>query len=156
MQHQKINHIVNIGTVQEGLINYRVRIEVEQRIEDGNVRLSMVGFVGQRFSGQISSIIREKNNGNLISYARGFDPDTVNALLDIWDTWHLNDMRAGCEHQTLLANYLYEQGRDYEHLKTIPALKKCPFCGYDYGTAWKIQDIPGEVLVRLANILNTH
>jgi hypothetical protein len=62
MQHQKINHIVNIGTVQEGTINYRVRIEVEQRIEDGGVRLSMVGFVGQRFSGQISSIIREKNN----------------------------------------------------------------------------------------------
>ena len=32
-------------------------------------------------------------------YAPGWDALSVKRLADIWEAWHLNDMRPGCEHQ---------------------------------------------------------
>lgn len=155
MQHHKINQTIRLGTVEQYKKKMTIKVDVELNPTDKGVVLSMVGKVGNTWGGQVSSVIREFEMTNSITYANGVDSDTVNDLLDIWDAWHLNDMRAGCEHQTLLARHLYDQGLMYEDLKHIPAMKKCPFCGYEYGTAWKTQEIPGEVLVRLASILKT-
>ena len=48
--------------------------------------------------------------------------------------WHLNDMRAGCEHQEALG-----WGNDK---LSVP----CPTCGYKYGTAWKKRELPANVI----------
>jgi hypothetical protein len=34
-----------------------------------------------------------------ITPARGWDNSKIKLFFDIWDTWHLNDMQAGCQHQ---------------------------------------------------------
>jgi hypothetical protein len=48
--------------------------------------------------------------------------------------WHLNDMKAGCEHQEAL-------GWGNEHMS-----QPCPECGYKYGTAWLKRALPPEVI----------
>lgn len=80
----------------------------------------------------------------------------VKQLITTWKRWHLNDMRAGCEHQraedwgsetlllkksiTNLAMWVTPQ----EHPKGV-LTKPCPICGYKYGTAWLHEPLPNEV-----------
>lgn len=70
-------------------------------------------------------------------------------LIDIWEHWHLNDMKAGCEHQDTV-NY-NDPEREFllwaEH-------RKCPH-GYKYGTAWLVEELPQEVIDRLTEIFTT-
>lgn len=34
-----------------------------------------------------------------LEYAPGWDRESVTRFVEVWGAWHLNDMRAGCEHQ---------------------------------------------------------
>ena len=74
----------------------RVPVFVKVTWHDG--RLSITGVVGPT------------RNGNAISCGQigvkgielpddGWTREMIAKLGDIWDRWHLNDMRAGCEHQ---------------------------------------------------------
>jgi hypothetical protein len=47
--------------------------------------------------------------------------------------WHLNDMKAGCEHQEAL-------GWGSDSIGT-----PCPECGYKYGSKWLRRELPGDV-----------
>ena len=67
--------------------------------------------------------------------------EMVDKLCDIWDHWHLNDMRAGCEHQRALG----WKGESYIG-------KPCPVCGYKYGTAWLKEEVPDDVIKWLESL----
>lgn len=67
--------------------------------------------------------------------------EMVDKLCDIWDHWHLNDMRAGCEHQRALG----WKGKSY-------ICKPCPVCGYKYGTAWLKEEVPTDVIKWLESL----
>lgn len=67
--------------------------------------------------------------------------EMVDKLCDIWDRWHLNDMRAGCEHQRALG----WKGESYIG-------KPCPVCGYKYGTAWLKEEVPSDVIEWLESL----
>lgn len=56
-------------------------------------------------------------------------------LLSIWERWHLNGMRAGCEHQRELGWTSYNKHPS----------EPCPTCGYKYGTSWLYEPLPPEV-----------
>ena len=76
-------------------------------------------------------------------------------LRDIWERWHLNDMRPGCEHQRdwdvsemltvgekqKAAGWVYPS----EHPKGL-LCKPCEVCGYKYGSAWLKEEVPADVL----------
>lgn len=49
--------------------------------------------------------------------------------------WHLNNMRAECEHQEA-------RGETY----TTHPDARCPDCGYKLGSAWKARKLPDEVV----------
>jgi hypothetical protein len=49
--------------------------------------------------GQMDDELRAEMARGGIEYREGWDAETLARLLDAWDAWHLNDMRAGCEHQ---------------------------------------------------------
>jgi hypothetical protein len=66
----------------------------------------------------------------------------VAALADIWQTWHLNDMYAGCIHHAAAAS-----------LPDVGQVGTCPD-GYRYGSAWLAVEVPGEVLLQLSAILD--
>lgn len=65
-------------------------VYVEVTYREG--RLSLVGDIGNSSGGQISK-------PDFVSFAPGWDQESVDKLWEIWDRWHLNDMRAGCVHQ---------------------------------------------------------
>ena len=61
-------------------------------------------------------------------------------LADLWDRWHLNGMRANCEHFA---------APKYEHGVTAS-------CGYSSGTAWLYEPIPAEVVARIRVLCGQH
>jgi hypothetical protein len=66
--------------------------------------------------------------------APGLERDALERLAKVWDRWHLNDMRAECEHQRALGwTFATHSGQ------------KCPTCGYLIGSAWRKEELPAEV-----------
>ncbi len=106
--------IVRIGRVKVGTYRRHVFLEIE--FHKG--KLSMHGTVGPRASGNCygssGQIVMEFAHRNPedndartrhpiepgeIEFAPGWSKAKWLDLIDIWESWHLNDMRPGCEHQ---------------------------------------------------------
>lgn len=212
----------------EGFDNVRGFVKIE--FADG--RLSICGVVGpmnngncRGSAGQCTDSIREGQP------ADGWTREMLDKLCDIWDRWHLNDMRPWCEHQRELGwaeaageeitlhHYrlnqdAYKKRKDAEKaavealrkgdpfnptaeqtfFAALPAwidiyeplpkemaayyhpkkplydgdygatekktrgwvrfdesehgilCKPCPVCGYKYGSSWKTEEVPQEVI----------
>lgn len=97
-----------LGTVPEWSGNGRSKVAsgvfLKASIEDG--KFSISGVIGPLASGnargsygQIDSSIREALDAGELSFAPEWNADSVRRLLAVWDAWHLNDMKAACEHQ---------------------------------------------------------
>lgn len=184
--------IVNPGTVPVG--GRRVQLFCKIECKDG--RLSISGVEGPKQNGDAWGSCGQIHGG----YAHrdpadddartyrltrpedmNFGPDWSAAMwldfLDVWKRWHLNDMRAGCEHQraagwgtrpidptkptTAYGKHFEGQRQDSwnllgwvrpdEHpagLLTLP----CWYCGYRYGTAWLREEVPADVLRMLRQL----
>jgi hypothetical protein len=61
--------------------------------------LSITGVVGPMANGDARGSCGQTKYVELISYADGWDEKLYRELCAVWDHWHLNDMRPGCEHQ---------------------------------------------------------
>jgi len=104
----------------------------------------------------------------------------IRRLVAIWDRWHLNDMRAGCEHQRAQGWHLqridprkpsdtyaiHHPGQSRESWNLLQWVYPsevpgglmgvaCPTCGYRHGTAWQTEEVPTSVLVTLREITKT-
>ncbi len=81
-------------------------------------------------------------------------------LVRIWERWHLNDMRAGCEHQRTAGwNHSIKLESDWgegqrnmaiwmprkEHPRGLLS-EPCWVCGYKYGTSWLMEELPADVI----------
>ena len=83
------------------------KIEYKSRQQDKpGMALSITGVIGPTANGhthggcgQIDEALR---TAKFTSYAPGWGAVKVAKFLQIWDTWHLNDMRPYCEHQKAL------------------------------------------------------
>lgn len=98
--------------------------------------------------GQITEALRRVNHPNELRL------DECAELADLWDRWHLNDMRAACIHQAAEAKALYVELPGYsneavrwERLRELP----CPE-GYKYGDAWLVEYLPPEVEQRIRQL----
>jgi len=91
--------VYRIGTAKTyGGRSYSVFVKAEYK--DG--RLSIMGVGGPLASGNALGScgrIRDSLKSKNLYKAPGWTVGSVKRLLAIWDRWHLNDMRAGCEHQ---------------------------------------------------------
>jgi hypothetical protein len=76
-----------------------------------------------------------------IDFAPGWNKDKWLDLLDVWEKWHLNHMRAGCEHQREMG-WTYEEHHDKKTFKG----ELCPVCGYSIGSKWLKEELPAEVV----------
>lgn len=105
-----------------------------------------------------------------------FTDAQLTEFMAIWDRWHLNHMRAGCEHQRAEgwgdrpidpSKPTRSYGKHFEGQKSdswnllgwvrpdehpegllgVP----CPTCGYKYGTSWLREELPAEVIAKLAS-----
>ena len=75
----------------------------------GTGKLSISGVIGPRTNGdaygscgQIDNTIREAFEAGEITLAKEWTPEMLTRFLEVWDAWHLNDMRPECEHQRAL------------------------------------------------------
>lgn len=131
----------------------------------GTGRLSITGVVGPRSNGdaygscgQISDTIREAINAGEFkpNDAQGWTVPDVLSFLDLWDRYHLNDMRPECEHQRAagwpqMARTILDTGkaRGWTTYSDDPRGllgKPCEVCGYKYGHAWNTEKLPVNLL----------
>ena len=119
-------------TIRAGMLNLR---SVFCRIEYNNGRLSITGVHGPNRDGNAygscGQIVETLKDPAFIP-REGFD---ASRFADVWDHWHLNDLRAGCEHQRQAGVTLVND--------------PCPTCGYKYGTAWLFEAVPDDVIAWL-------
>mgnify|MGYP003419988187 CR=1 FL=1 len=156
MNTPAFTHVVKVGTNAE-------RHAVFAIIKwSGDGRLSITGVVGPRKNGDAYG-----SCGQCVDDIRALNPE----LADVWERWHLNDMRAGCEHQradkwderpidpskptNVYGRHCGPNGpetwnmlawvRRNEHPEGLMN-EPCPACGYRYGTAWLREDVPADVV----------
>lgn len=118
-----------------------VRETVEHETTTDRLRLAFSGVVISKYgsisrndswlsAGQLTYDLPE-----LTTLTNGWTVSSVHKLYDTWREWHLNDMRAGCAHQTI---------GEGNALDTTPP---CPITGYRYGTQWLLKPIPQHVFM---------
>lgn len=114
--------------------------------EDGN--LSICGVIGPKRNGDCygscGQCVDEISRGVPVD---GWDVKMLQRFCDIWNYWHLNDMRAECEHQRA-AGWRELAAKNDESILCKP----CPVCGYRYGTSWLKEDVPQDVIDFLFNL----
>ena len=104
-----MDKILNPGSAPEvGEIFVHVKIEEKElSFRDpqnpdakyiGNV-LSITGVEGPKKNGDAYGGCGQINPVCVLELSPGWNDEMLRRLNAIWDRWHLNDMRAGCEHQ---------------------------------------------------------
>ena len=130
--------------------------------EDG--RLSISGVEGPTPSGnciggcgQIGMHLR--NEQHEIQLAPGWTRDMLARFFDVWERWHLNDMKAGTPAQMAELEkhtFKHEYGSHYDWAcKLLEEAGLNPDKGYRYGTAWLREDVPEDVIAFLQSLPDT-
>lgn len=151
--------IMRIGT----LPNYNGRamnVFICAKFTDG--KLSLTGVEGPRPSGdadgscgQIVMGLREPGGLDGFEPAPGWSLEKVARLLDLWERWHLNDMRAGspAQQEFLRANpvaFKYPESHYEKASEALAAAGLNPDAdGYRYGHAWRWEDVPADVITEI-------
>jgi hypothetical protein len=79
-------------------------------------------------------------------YGNGWDKDSVADFRQVWDRWHLNDMRAGTPKQE---EYIRDNISKYDYVAVCSALKEAGLLvddGYKYGSKWLKEEVPEDVI----------
>ena len=93
---ETMNKVVRIGTTRlwgEQVADVFVRIQYDGK------KLSLTGVEGPKRNGDALGSCGQIEKPEIEQYAGGWDAESVDRLFTTWAAWHLNDMRAACEHQ---------------------------------------------------------
>lgn len=98
--------IIKLGRVQAHTSRGNaIGVPVYCKIEFADGRLAITGVEGPRSNGDCYGSCGQivmghaANHGASITPGEGWSAELIARFLDVWERWHLNDMRAGCEHQ---------------------------------------------------------
>lgn len=127
------------------------------RIKYDGWRLSITGVEGPYSNGNCKGGVGQivmylLGNERQIAPAPGWDFEKIKMFLQLWDRWHLNDMRAGSEPQEkwLRENPIvvkYPESHYKIASKKLAEVGLNPDSdGYRYGHAWKFEVIPEWVI----------
>lgn len=104
----------------------------------GAQRLSFTGYgVSPRGSAEYDrGIFSAGQNDHLLleitKPAEGFTLASIREIYNLWQEWHLNDLKSHCAHQDKAVAWD----------KVAP----CPVTGYKAGSAWLTKPLPAEVI----------
>ena len=178
--------IVKLGskTVRGVDVPVYCKITITTDATDARPRLSITGVEGptrngncRGASGQLVLEYGYTDKGASITPGEGWTSTEIARFLATWERWHLNDMRAGCEHQraekwterridptkptSAYGKHFDGQTQDSwnmlawvrpdEHPDGM-LTKPCPTCGYKFGSQWLYEPLPAEVIEYLANL----
>jgi hypothetical protein len=146
------------------------------KIEYKDGRLSITGVVGLfrggNCAGGCGQIVEELSNIEDLDVSMNWTINKIKLFICFWKEWHLNDMKADCDHQRadkwedvridhkelpkstanrdsrgIMAIWVYE-GEHKDGLLNKP----CQVCGYRYGSSWLKVEVPEDVLEWLYNL----
>lgn len=143
-----MNKTVKLGTTKTSGGRW-VSILVNIRYKDK--RLSITGNAVGIGYGQIFDSIQP------VRYAPGINLLIVRRLQQIWEDWHLNDMRSGCEHQREQRwdTWLIDPSKPATQSNMLMWKSEaeggllgraCDQCGFKFGSAWLFEEVPQDVL----------
>lgn len=158
--------VVRLGTAKtHNSRAYSIYCEIE--FKDGS--LSITGVEGPLTSGnalgscgQIDTHLR--NEQKLINLAPGWTRAKLQKFFEVWERWHLNDLKAGspAQEEWLRANPIPEAEYRYPKSHYDVACEKLRAAGlnpdadgYSYGSAWKREEVPSDVIEFLRSLPNT-
>jgi hypothetical protein len=203
-----MNKVVRLGCGQYGNVFCSIKVDADGRLSICGVEGPMkngnaCGGCGQikpaiifcsikvDADGKLCGVEGPMKNGNargdcgqikpaIVELAPAWTQEMLAKFQEIWDRWHLNDMRAGCEHQraeqwdkrpidpskplnSYGKHYVGQKQDSWNMLTWLNAsehpdglmCKPCLVCGYKYGTAWLKEEVPQEVINWLANLPET-
>lgn len=119
-------------------------VDLDVRLENGRLSISGVAYTGKKLL---------KSERNLISAGQCIDSvkDIIPGVLaEIWERWHLNDMRAGTPAQE---EALREVKDSFDRLNWYD--NACAYLenkgllvdnGYRYGSKWLTEELPADVI----------
>jgi hypothetical protein len=145
---QSWRRVVTPGTVDVGRAT---RATLFVTIEWAKGRLSITGVEGPRSSGNAAGSAGQCTDSlNDVAPAPSWTPSMIARLHEIWNRWHLNDMRAGTPAQESHLRTLTFPGYPVSHYEWAMAeLAKVglhPDNGYRYGSSWLRENVPADVL----------
>jgi len=130
----------------------RASVFVAIKMTDGG--LSITGVVGPNQAGGCRGSCGQCREAPLevTGFADGWNKAKARKLVEIWDRWHLNDMNAGSAVQMewMRNNPVEAVYPESHYVKAGAALAAAGLNpdadGYKYGSAWKREDVPQEVI----------
>ena len=165
-----LKRTLSLGSFLDRGQRHAVEVEVNVTDKPSGAALSITGSVWLPSRRDI--IAGGQLQDSLLDYLTepAYKRSDVDRLLAIWQRWHLNDMRAGCEHQRaegwdkrplfedkpLNAYVEHPDGHHgWNMLVWVPESrggllsKPCDTCGYRYGTRWLHETLPFDVVENL-------
>lgn len=166
---RKVLELGKVGYMNPKVKNCPATIEIELRDKGKGPELSICATIWNHLRTDCYCC------GQCVDTVAAFFPHNkkVQRMKQLWERYHLNDMKAGCEHQRAAG---WEDRRiKPEELPNTHAnrdergivatwVKKsehsdgllcepCPVCGYKYGTAWLYEEIPADILAEIREIM---
>lgn len=143
---ENFTKILSIGQTRDSGTLY-----ANVRFTDG--KLSITGVVGPQANGNCRGSCGQIVMGewDIKEYALGWDADLVQQFRDVWNRWHLNGLKAGtpAQEQFLRDNPVMAIYPVSHYTKACEALDAAGLLvdnGYKYGSAWKLEEVPEDVL----------
>lgn len=161
-----------VGTYVEHGVTNRVSVRVELRTVHGGETVdhfqveSLTEFVVS------ASVDERRRNGRWVNYrggqcveevlkvtsfAEGWDQNKARRLVELWERYHLNAMKAGCAHMVpapvgaysdllgFTVGRLDNPSRAVLSHYTVNRALECPHTGYRYGHAWLKEVLPEHI-----------
>lgn len=98
-QVDNFTKVINPGT---GLDYKGQPMPIYCQIEFTDGKLSITGVEGPKSNGDCAGScgqIVDHLAADIRELSPGWTPEMLNQFVETWNAWHLNDLRAGCEHQ---------------------------------------------------------
>ncbi|MGL5713295.1 MAG: hypothetical protein ACRCX7_12635 [Cetobacterium sp.] len=111
----------------------------------GSVKIGEIESCGQ-CQDSIEALYKD---GSLHKHA-----DRVGRIVEIWNEWHLNDLKAGTKKQTEYLNKVGVVGYD-EAVKALKDVGLYEDSGYRYGSDWLFNPAPNDIAEELIRLFDT-
>ena len=148
-----MDKIILIGTGQYGSVFCRIKFD--------GTRLSITGVEGPKRNGNCRGSCGQiiMHEWNIHAYAKGWDAAEVARFREVWNRWHLNDMRAGtpAQEQYLRDNPVTAVYPESHYVRACEALANAglnpdPETGYRYGRGWNLEQVPQSIIDYLESL----
>lgn len=128
----------------------KVKIVAELRNDEhGRRELFIVGEINTRqCDDSIRELVEQHGSGHR-------DKGEILKLLDIWDRWHLNTMRAGTPRQQAILRPWLKRNQNKDYTEQCDYLFSHGLLiddGYKYGTAWLYEPLPDDVITFISGL----